>query len=48
MVIESVEKDLRGGDRIKKLLQRETFWIEALGATHYPGLNEVIDFSPYL
>lgn len=48
MVIETVEKDLRGGDRIKKLLQRETFWIDVLGATHYPGLNEEIDFSPYL
>lgn len=40
MVIETVEKHPRGGGGSKKLLQRETFWNDVLGATHYPGLNE--------
>lgn len=48
MVLEVVSNDLRGGDRLKRLLQRETFWIDALGATTFPGLNEEIDFSPFL
>lgn len=48
MVIETIPKSTRGGDRLKRLLQRETFWIHTLRATSYPGLNEEIDFSPFL
>lgn len=47
-VIECVPVNLRGGDRLKLLLQRETYWIHTLNATVHPGLNEEIDFSPYL
>jgi len=33
------EKEYSGGDRLKLLLQRETFYIYELQATVYPGLN---------
>lgn len=46
--IESVEQSIRGGDRLNKLLQRETYWIFKFDAMVYPGLNEEIDFRPYL
>lgn len=48
MVVEVIEKNIRGGDRLKTLSQRETFWIDILQATHPPGLNEDIDFSVFL
>lgn len=48
MVIEVIPLTARGGDRLKHLLKRETFWIHTLSATFYPGLNEEIDFAPYL
>lgn len=48
LVIEVVPSSLRGGDRLRRLLQRETFWIYTLKATFHPGLNEEIDFSPFL
>lgn len=48
MVIEVVPKPLRGGDHLRILLQRETFWISKLKATSFPGLNEECDFSPFL
>ena len=48
MVVEVVQSHARGGDRLKRLLQRETFWIDKLRATSAPGLNEEIDFSPFL
>lgn len=38
----------RGGDRLKSLLRRETFWILHLKAVVYPGLNEIIDYSLFL
>lgn len=44
MVIDSNPK---GGDRLKTLAQRETFWIEKLQATKPSGLNEDIDFSVF-
>ena len=47
-VFEVVEKDIRGGDRLKRLLQQETFWIVELKGTTYPGLIDEIDFSPFL
>ncbi len=46
--LETIKKNIRGGDRLKSLLQRETFYIYELQATVYPGLNEEIDFSPFL
>ena len=48
MAIEVVPSSRRGGDRLKRLLQRETFWIFQLKAMVYPGLNEEIDYSPFL
>ena len=48
MVVEVIPKSVRGGDSVKHLLQRETFWIVTLKATTFPGLNEDIDFSPFL
>lgn len=48
MVLEVIDNNPRGGDRLKRLLQRETFWIHTLEATVFPGLNEEIDFSPFL
>jgi len=46
--IEHVKISPRGGDRLKKLLQRESFWIYTLKANQYPGLNLELDFSPFL
>ena len=46
--VEHVKPLVRGGDRIRKLNQRESFWIEKMGALRYPGLNESIDYTCYL
>ncbi len=46
--IESIPCSMRGGNRQKQLLQRETFWIHMLRATKSPGVNEEIDFLPFL
>ena len=46
--IEHIETSIRGGDRLKKLLQRESFWIYTLKATCFPGLNGELDFVPFL
>ncbi len=46
--IEHVSLNIRGGDRLRRLKQRKTFWIHKLDALSYPGLNEDIDFSPFL
>ncbi|KAJ0060014.1 hypothetical protein NL108_018667 [Boleophthalmus pectinirostris] len=46
--IEHIKETIRGGDRLKKLLQRETYWIYTLKATQFPGLNGELDFSPFL
>lgn len=43
-----IEHSMRGGDRLNRLLQRESFWIYTLKATQYPGLNGELDFSPFL
>ena len=48
MVIEVIPRSVRGGDRLRQLLQRETFWIVTLKATTFPGLNDDVDFSPFL
>ena len=46
--IEHVKPLTRGGDRLRKLNQRETFWIHSLDALCAPGLNEDIDFMCFL
>lgn len=46
--IEHVASSVRGGDRLKRLLQRESFWIYTLKATQYPGLNGELNFYPFL
>jgi len=43
-----IKKSIRRGDILKQLLQRETFWIWSLKAMDYPGLNEEIDYRPFL
>lgn len=48
MVIEVVPQNPMGGDRLQQLLRRETFWIDRLNAMTHPGLNEEIEFSPFL
>ena len=48
MGIESIELSKRGGDKLKKLLQRETYWIYTLKALTRPGLNEDLDYTPFL
>ena len=46
--IDHIPNSIRGGDRLKRLLQRESFWIYTLKATQHPGLNGELDFSPFL
>lgn len=46
--VERVDQPLRGGDRGKKLLQRETFWIYFLNTLSPYGLNEDFDIKPFL
>ena len=48
VALKVIPNNIRGGDRLKKLLQRETFWIVTLKATKSPGLNDEIDFLPFL
>lgn len=46
--LESIRASIRGGNCLRSLLQRETFWIYKLNAVIYPGLNEEIDYTPIL
>ena len=46
--IEHIPESRRGGDRLKRLLQRESYWIYTLRATEFPGLNGELDFIPFL
>lgn len=46
--IEHIPESIRGGDRLKRLLQRESYWIYTLKATEFPGLNGELDFLPFL
>lgn len=48
MAIEVIPPNIRGGDRLKLLSQRETYWIVTLKATQYPGINDDLDFSVFL
>lgn len=36
------------GDHLRALLQRDTLWNSKLKATSFPGLNEELDFPPFL
>lgn len=44
VALEVIPNRKRGGSGLKKLLQRETFWIVTLNATKSPGLNDGVDF----
>lgn len=46
--IEHIKPLIRGGDRIQKLNQRETYWIHNLDALYAPGLNDYIEFMCFL
>ena len=46
--IEHIKPLTRGGDRIKKLNQRESFWIHQLDALNFPGINESIEYMCFL
>lgn len=46
--VERVDRSPRGGDRGKRLLQRETFWIHYLNTMSPNGLNEEFDIKPFL
>lgn len=48
MVIDVISQTIRGGNRLKALAQKETYWIETLKATQFPGLNEDIDYPVFL
>lgn len=43
-----IPKNPQGGDWDKQILQRETLWIERLGAIHAPGINEAQSYKPFL
>lgn len=47
MVIEVIHRNITGGNELGTLSQRETFWIETISATEFPGLNEELDFSVF-
>ncbi len=46
--IEVISVDARGGDKVKRLKQREAYWIHALKATSFPGPNEDFDLLSFL
>ena len=46
--IEKITIPLRGGDIIKKLLQREAFWIYTLNAASAGGVNDQPNLSCFL
>lgn len=46
--LDRVHPSLRGGDWNKLLLQRELRWIHQLKAAIFPGLNEAVNYKPFL
>lgn len=48
IVLTVVPKDPRGRDWDKVVCQKETMWIERLGATYPPGNNEAHTYKPFL
>lgn len=47
LVQEVVSQDPRGGNWDRRILQRETLWIESLNATYLPGINEVQSYKSF-
>lgn len=47
-VLEVIPPDPRGGNWDKRILQRETLWIDCLNAITPPGINEVNSYMPFL
>lgn len=41
-------QDPRGGNWDKRILQKETLWIERLETTKSPGISEVLSYRPFL
>lgn len=48
VVLETIPKDVHGGDWDRKILQREAVWIEFLNANIPPGLNEGHTYKTFL
>lgn len=48
LILDRVHQSGRGGDWNKRLLQCELRWIFDLNATSPPGLNEAMNFRPFL
>lgn len=48
IALDRVHPNLGGGDWNKLLLQRELKWIFSLKATIFPGLNEAVNYKPFL
>lgn len=46
--IDHIPQTMRGGDRLKQLNQRESYWIFKLKATQYPGLNDEMEYCHFL
>ena len=46
--IDHIPQTIRGGNRLKQLNQRETYWIFKLKAVTYPGLNEDTEYCHFL
>ncbi|CAJ0932124.1 unnamed protein product, partial [Ranitomeya imitator] len=46
--IDSLDSNIRGGNMSKKLAQLESRWIWSLNTLHPNGLNEQINFAPFL
>lgn len=47
-VIEQIQRHQRGGDRSRKLKQREAFWIHTFNTVSPLGMNESLDLSCFL
>lgn len=46
--LEHVSPDSRGGNLNKRILQKESRWINNLKASHPPGLNSILSYRPFL
>ena len=46
--IEHIRPLLRGGDRLRKLNQREAYWIHELDSLNLPGINDSIELMCFL
>ena len=48
IVLDVIPEDPRGRNWDQRILQKETFWIERLGATSFPGINEMHSYKCFL